>query len=167
MWLLGIVLVGPTLFSPYSHATRMRHHFSQRENTAPARDLSVAAPRRSLPVSLATRAARPSHSQHLPLAPPALSRARSPSVASPSASSTKATARSPTPMDWDGFNLWGSQASASGPSHAPATHAGLNLNSQVPAAEKYPDLGCTKPSSIAFHLRICMFKWDISFVWTK
>jgi hypothetical protein len=81
---LLIVLVGPTLFSPYPHATRTGHHFSQCENTAPARDLSAAAPRRSLPVSLATRARR----QTLPFpAPPTRAVGpqprSSPSVASP------------------------------------------------------------------------------------
>uniref|UniRef100_A0A8R7UPM7 Myb/SANT-like domain-containing protein n=1 Tax=Triticum urartu TaxID=4572 RepID=A0A8R7UPM7_TRIUA len=40
-------------------------------------------------------------------------------------------------MDGDGFDVWGSQPSASGP----ATHAGLDLNSQAPASEGFPGLG--------------------------
>uniref|UniRef100_N1QSI1 Uncharacterized protein n=1 Tax=Aegilops tauschii TaxID=37682 RepID=N1QSI1_AEGTA len=40
-------------------------------------------------------------------------------------------------MDGDGFDVWGSQPSASGP----ATHAGLDLNSQAPVSEGFPWLG--------------------------
>uniref|UniRef100_A0A8R7V8Y8 Myb/SANT-like domain-containing protein n=1 Tax=Triticum urartu TaxID=4572 RepID=A0A8R7V8Y8_TRIUA len=40
-------------------------------------------------------------------------------------------------MDGDGFDVWGSQPSASGP----ATHAGLDLNSQAPVSEGFPGLG--------------------------
>uniref|UniRef100_A0A8R7PWB2 Uncharacterized protein n=1 Tax=Triticum urartu TaxID=4572 RepID=A0A8R7PWB2_TRIUA len=35
-------------------------------------------------------------------------------------------------MDGDGFDVWGSQPSASGP----ATHAGLDLNSQAPVSDR-------------------------------
>jgi hypothetical protein len=58
----------------------------------------------------------------------------------PSASPTKDAARSPTKMDGGGFDLWGSQASRSS-SPASAAQAGLDLNTQVPAAEAFPDLG--------------------------
>ncbi|RLN23171.1 hypothetical protein C2845_PM07G12220 [Panicum miliaceum] len=44
-------------------------------------------------------------------------------------------------MDGDGFDVWGSQPSANRPAHAPAAHAGLDLNSQVPVAEGFSGLG--------------------------
>ncbi|XP_066396238.1 uncharacterized protein [Miscanthus floridulus] len=40
-------------------------------------------------------------------------------------------------MDRDGFDVWGSQPSASGPGHAPVGLADLDLNSQVPAVEAF------------------------------
>ncbi|RLN35450.1 hypothetical protein C2845_PM03G26960 [Panicum miliaceum] len=43
-------------------------------------------------------------------------------------------------MDGGGFDV-GSQPSTNGPTYALATHVGLDLNSQAPAAEGFPGLG--------------------------